>query len=180
MEVATPVIVIPLSLMMCAVGPISTGLILGCLPYFCFFFYRTWKRKTKRNRTKFFFVWGVTSVLFMYFLFEIIICMNTTVSYIDNLIVSLAVIAMCVSLRFAKKDPGIIASEKVKQYLYDSYSLFKMSASSHEVDIDIDDFEVVEHKDIPGDEKGKFETNIHYFTFIHCVFVLMLNIYHSK
>ncbi|XP_060564187.1 palmitoyltransferase ZDHHC23-B-like isoform X2 [Ruditapes philippinarum] len=154
LEVAIPVLVIPISLMICAVGPISTGCILACLPYFCFFFYRTWKRKTKKTRTKFFFAWGVTSLLFMYFLFEVVICMNTNVSKLENLCVSLSVMGMCVALRFAKKDPGIIPSEKVKQYLYDTYS-FTVHRSSHEGDKDIEDFEVIEHKDIPDDTHNK-------------------------
>ncbi|XP_045187829.2 palmitoyltransferase ZDHHC23-B-like isoform X2 [Mercenaria mercenaria] len=150
-EIVTPIVVIPISLMLCAIGPISSFLILSCFPYFCFFFYRTWRRKTNKTRTKFFFVWGLTSLLFMYFLFEMIICSYTNVSFIDNLIISLSVIAMCVALKFAKKDPGIIPSDKLKQYLYDSFSLFGMLENADRDDEDIADFEVVEHDDVPGD-----------------------------
>lgn len=158
LEIATPIIVIPLSLVVCAIGPITTLIVLSLLPYFCFFFYYLWKKKTNKARTKFFFVWGLTSVIFMYFLFEIIICVSTNISIFDNVLLSTAVILMCIALFYAKKDPGIIPEDKLKQYLHDSFSSFGLSYSNSSKE-DIDGFEIVELTDVPSKSSGQNEGN---------------------
>lgn len=150
LEIVTPIIVIPISLMLCAIGPVTSCVILSILPYFCFFFYRTWKRRTNKTRTKFFFVWGLASLLFLYFLFEMIICLSANISFIDNLVVSLSVIAMCVALRLAKKDPGIIPIEKLNQYMNESFGFFGVLENKGDKDEDIADFEVIEHEEVMG------------------------------
>lgn len=150
LEIVTPIVVVPTSLILCAVGPITACLVLSLLPYFCFFFYRTWKRKTNKTRTKFFFIWGLTSLLFMYFLFEMIICSHTNVSFVSNLLISSLVIGMSVALMFAKSDPGIIPNDKIKRYLHESFGFFGMMETASSVDKeDSANFEVVEHDDVP-------------------------------
>ena len=111
LEVATPIVVIPVALTIATIGKISTCIVLSVLPYFCFFFYRTWKRRSKKSRTKFFYVWGVMSVIYMYIIFELILCRHSTVSNTDNFVISFSVILMFIALYRAKKNPGIILSQ---------------------------------------------------------------------
>ena len=111
LEVATPIVVIPIALTIATLGTITTCVVLSVLPYFCFFFYRTWKRRNKKSRTKFFYVWGVMSVIYMYIIFEFILSHHAIVSNSDNFVISISVILMFVTLYQAKKDPGIILSQ---------------------------------------------------------------------
>lgn len=111
LEVATPIVVIPVALTIATIGKITTCVVLSVLPYFCFFFYRTWKRRNKKSRTKFFYVWGVMSVIYMYIIFEFILCQHATVSNTDNFVISISVILMFIALYCAKKNPGIILSQ---------------------------------------------------------------------
>ncbi|KAL4219355.1 Pfam:zf-DHHC [Mactra antiquata] len=149
LEVVTPIVIIPLSLVLCAIGPIITLIVLSLLPYFCLVFYFLWKKKTKKSRTKFFFVWGLTSVVFMYILFETIVCANANISIFDNILTTAAIIAMLVALFYAKKDPGIVPEDRLKQYLHDSYSSFGLAMTKNSSKEDLDGFEVIEISDIP-------------------------------
>ena len=108
LEVATPIVVIPVALTVATIGKISTCIVLSVLPYFCFFFYRIWKRRSQKSRTKFFYVWGVMSVIYMYIIFELILCRHATVSNTDNFVITISVIFMFLALYHARKDPGIV------------------------------------------------------------------------
>ena len=47
-------------------------------------------------------------MIYMYIVFEYILCRYSSVGYLDNLVISLSVIIMFISLYHAKKDPGMI------------------------------------------------------------------------
>ncbi|KAH3801824.1 palmitoyltransferase ZDHHC23-B-like [Dreissena polymorpha] len=156
LELATPIIIIPASLSLAAIGPITTGFILIFLPCFCVAFYQIWRKRTQKLRTKFFLVWGIFSLVFMYFLFEMVICANTNVSFIDNLIITIAVIMLGVALKLAKDDPGIIPEDKVQPYIHNSYAFFGLSNPNprDKEEALLEDFEVVQMDDIdPPDTK---------------------------
>lgn len=174
LELATPIVVLPLSLILAATGPIMTAVVLCLIPVFCVTFYQTWRRRVKKTRTKFFFVWGLTSLIFMYFLFEMIICANTQVSYLDNVLISSAVIGMCVALFFAKTNPGVIPRHKLEQYLHESYAPFGLHTMKLESqDQDLEGYEVVHINDVDGiqEEYGSVSRVfflIEDFVFLHC------------
>lgn len=124
LDVATPIVVIPMALISATLGPIITCIVLAILPYFCFFFYRTWKRRMNRSRTQFFFVWGVMSVIYMYIIFEYILCQHSSVRYSDNIVISVTVILMFLALYQAKKDPGIVKTQdEIKLQLRQSFNM---------------------------------------------------------
>lgn len=85
-----------------------------------------------------------------------VICSNTHVSFLDNVLVSVAVIGMLVALRFAKTDPGVIPDKKLQQYLQESYGWLGLYHDTLEpVEDDVEDFEVVHMEDVPStDEEG--------------------------
>ena len=147
LEVATPVIMIPASLALAANGPIMTMIILTFLPYFCFFFYRTWTRKTKRPRTKFFFVWGLVSIIYMYTLFEIIICRQTNISQLDNLIISVCIFTMFMALLYAKKDPGFITYRQSMLPVYRIFDRIEDPGMAEGSDIE-EGFEVIDREEL--------------------------------
>ena len=51
------------------------------------------------------------SVIYMYIIFELILCRHSTVSNTDNFVISISVILMFIALYRAKKNPGIILSQ---------------------------------------------------------------------
>jgi len=149
LELATPLIVIPTSLVLASSGPISTVIVLLFLPVFCAFFYKTWKRRTNKKRTKFFFVWGLISLVFMYLLFEIIICVNTRVTYVENLILTVCLIGLLITLKFVKDDPGILVKSQINRYLQDSYSVFGFDSQANvQTETEEEGFEIVNVEDL--------------------------------
>lgn len=159
-ELVMPIVSIPSFLLLAANGPVYTMLSLCLMPSFCGFFYHTWQRRMKKARTKFFFVWGLTSLVFTYFLFEMIISSNTKVAYLDNMVISLAAIGIVGALMFVKKDPGIVAESKVQQYLHDSYAFFGLYPGRLEPqDEDLEGYEVVQMDEVEdGAESCRYST----------------------
>ncbi|WAR31145.1 ZDH23-like protein [Mya arenaria] len=153
LELATPLVVIPTSLILASIGPITTFCVLLFLPCFCAFFYSTWKRRTNKLRTKFFFIWGLVSLVFMYILFELVICGYTRVSYSDNILMTVAVIGMLVALKFAKQDPGVLVEDKREKYMQDSYGFFGVYTNTEEQKAEDEDFEVIQMEDVMNEEE---------------------------
>lgn len=70
LDVVVPVITIPTCLFLATLGPVMTVLMLSIMPVFLLWFYRLWKRNTKRERTLFFYSWGLMSVVTIFVVFE--------------------------------------------------------------------------------------------------------------
>ena len=49
-------------------------------------------------------------MIYMYIVFEYLLCRYSSVGIVDNIVISLSVIIMFISLYHAKKDPGMILS----------------------------------------------------------------------
>ncbi|KAK7499807.1 hypothetical protein BaRGS_00008898 [Batillaria attramentaria] len=59
LDVVTPVIVVPCSLLFASLGPLATVIAFLFMPIFVLVFYQVWRRQGNR-RTSFFFAWGLT------------------------------------------------------------------------------------------------------------------------
>lgn len=70
LDVMVPVVTIPTCLFLATLGPVMTFLMLLAMPIFLLWFYRLWKRNTKRENTLFFFSWGLMSVVTVFVVFE--------------------------------------------------------------------------------------------------------------
>ena len=70
LDLFLPIVVVPLSLAIATIGPITTFLVLTTMPLFMLFFYRNWRRNTKKTRSPFFFIWGLMSCFVLFVIFE--------------------------------------------------------------------------------------------------------------
>lgn len=70
LDVVVPIIIIPVCLGMATWGPVMTILMLTLMPIFLLWFYRLWKRNTKKDKTLFFYSWGLMSVVVIFVVFE--------------------------------------------------------------------------------------------------------------
>ncbi|XP_061184157.1 palmitoyltransferase ZDHHC23-like [Saccostrea echinata] len=70
LDVIVPVITIPVCLFLATIGPVMTAVMLTMMPIFLLWFYRMWKRNTKKDRTLFFYSWGLMSVVTIFVVFE--------------------------------------------------------------------------------------------------------------
>jgi predicted membrane channel-forming protein YqfA (hemolysin III family) len=70
LDVVVPIITIPVCLGLAMWGPMMTVLMLTLMPIFLLWFYRLWKRNTKKDKTLFFYSWGLMSVVTIFVVFE--------------------------------------------------------------------------------------------------------------
>ena len=63
-------------------------------------------------------------MIYMYIIFEYILCQHSNVRYSDNIVISVTVILMFLALYRAKKDPGIVKTQgEIKLQLKQSFDM---------------------------------------------------------
>ncbi|XP_023933508.1 palmitoyltransferase ZDHHC23 isoform X1 [Lingula anatina] len=131
LDVAFPTLTVPICLLIAAMHIYFTCIVIPLIPVLMFVFYHHWKRRTKRGRTRLFFTWGVNSVLFLTFLFDLILYQEFQVATVHAVVLHLILAAMFVMLFLAKRDPGIIHSR-------DAHSFRKAKSSDQTTQIVLD------------------------------------------
>lgn len=104
-EALGPLLVVPLALLLGAIHPVCTILVVVALPTSLYLWYRAWRR-AKGGRTRVFYVWGLVSVMTAYVVVELLVLSDWWCS--ENLLLTGLVAAMLVTLQLARGDPGIV------------------------------------------------------------------------
>ncbi|KAK3592275.1 hypothetical protein CHS0354_037565 [Potamilus streckersoni] len=108
-EVAGPVCLVPISLLVATYGPVTTFFILFLiLPLLMYQLYKCWKKQTHKTRTKFFYAWGLTSFILMYLVYELLVFDPGKGYYSENVMLTLGVISVMYFFILAKRDPGVL------------------------------------------------------------------------
>lgn len=107
-DVVVPIVTVPISLCLGTINFYMTILVLASMPIFMFLFYRSWRTQHNRVRTKFFYSWAMTSVLFTIFVYHALVLAFREVLLWEQMLLVTAIGLMFFCLTFVRRDPGII------------------------------------------------------------------------
>ena len=108
LDVAFPIVTIPFAMILASVGAFWTKFVLIGLPLLLLLFYRNWVRRHNRKRTQLFFVWGLMSVIQMYFTYVTVVIGFREVLLWETMLLTTMFGAMLFALFQVKKNPGVI------------------------------------------------------------------------
>ncbi|XP_005096754.1 palmitoyltransferase ZDHHC23 [Aplysia californica] len=105
LDVAIPVVMVPTCLCLATLHPVMTVLVFLFMPLFLGGFHALWRRKSRDKRTSLFYVWGCTSVISSYVVFQCFVVAFREVLLWEILSVFTMMMLMFYFLYRAKKDP---------------------------------------------------------------------------
>ena len=108
LDIALPIIVVPLGLCLATINFVFTVLVLVTLPAAILGFYEVWSRRTVKTRTKIFYSWGLTSVIQIYYTFEFIVVTFREILLWENLLLSSLFGLTLYAFYRCKKGPGVV------------------------------------------------------------------------
>ena len=111
-DLALPVVIVPLGLLVATINFYCTLLFLFCLPIAMLGFYQLWLRRPMKSRTKVFYYWGMTSVFCMYYLFEFAVVPFREILLLENMLVSSLFGLTMLCFYRCKKGPGVVTRTK--------------------------------------------------------------------
>lgn len=111
-DVAVPMIAVPLALVLGTINIYFTAIMLTLMPLGILTFYQLWTRRQKKERTKLFYVWGLTSAHLIFYIFEIVVVPFREILLWENLAIITAFGLTMYALFLARKDPGIVRRER--------------------------------------------------------------------
>ncbi|XP_064617480.1 palmitoyltransferase ZDHHC23-like [Liolophura sinensis] len=107
-DVVVPIVTVPISLCLGTINFYMTIFVLASMPIFMFLFYRSWRTQHNRVRTKFFYAWAMTSVLFTILIYHAFVLSFREVFLWEQMLLVTSIGIMFFALTFVRKDPGII------------------------------------------------------------------------
>lgn len=114
LDLVVPLIMIPLGLFLSSNGSYFMYFVFPLYALTLLGYYRLWKRRTKRTKSRFFFSWAVTSCLTLYYVFQIVITVYREVLFWENLLFSTMFALTMYCLYLTRCDPGIVQTIKAK------------------------------------------------------------------
>jgi len=137
-DIVFPVILVPCSIFLACSGPIWTIVAFTGTFALLFGFYRVWRhRLVGSRRTRVFFVFGMTSIAVMYYVFIAFVMGYREIFLWEILLLSTMLAAMVYCVFQARRDPGIIHPESL------SVPTRRRLYSSSEDHVDLAEFEVI-------------------------------------
>ncbi|KAK2161623.1 hypothetical protein LSH36_113g04008 [Paralvinella palmiformis] len=114
LDLVVPLILIPLGLFISSYGNFFMYTVFPMFVMILLGYYRVWKRRTKRTKSRFFYSWSITSCLTLYYVFQLVITVYREVLFWENLLFSTMFALMMYCLYVTRCDPGIVQTMKVK------------------------------------------------------------------
>ncbi|KAL5020358.1 hypothetical protein ScPMuIL_003250 [Solemya velum] len=108
LDVVVPVFAIPLFILIGTHSLTATILILISIPIFMLIFYESWRKLTNKSRTRFFFVWGLTSLVLMVIVFEVLVVSYREILLWENILLSSCVVVLFYYIVEIRRNPGIL------------------------------------------------------------------------
>lgn len=112
LDVAFPIILIPCGLLVATKGYLSTMFVFVSFPVLLLAFYRNWSRRRRKTRTRLFYVWGLASVVQLYYVYITIVVGFREILLWETMLLTTLFFATLFAFYRAKNDPGVIASSK--------------------------------------------------------------------
>ncbi|KAK6172178.1 hypothetical protein SNE40_015897 [Patella caerulea] len=120
LDVIVPMIMVPACLSFGTLGYFATIAVLMFMPIFMLTFYTIWRRQGHK-RTPFFFVWGLTSVVFSFLVFSGFVISFREILLWEILLLFSALFFMFYALLHARKQPGyfsVVSKSQNKELRY--------------------------------------------------------------
>ena len=138
LDIIFPVLLVPCSLLLACISPIWTVISFTATFALLVAFYRIWRHhRVGSRRTRVFFVFGITSVLAMYYTFLAVIVGYRELFLWEILLMSAVLTAMVYYIFQARHNPGIIHRES------SSIATRRRLYSASEEHVDLSEFEVM-------------------------------------
>jgi len=113
-DIVIPIMLVPCGILLASVGPVWTVVAFAGTLAVLFAFYRMWRRRQHgRRRTHVFFVYGVTSIAVLYYVFISVVVGYREIFLWEILLLTAMLAAMIYYMIQARRDPGIIHRESL-------------------------------------------------------------------
>ncbi|ELT97935.1 hypothetical protein CAPTEDRAFT_173805 [Capitella teleta] len=115
LDVAMPIFLVPSCLVFATLNWTCTLLGLAAIPSALFLFHRLWSQAPGRRRSKLFYVWGISSSLFMFCTFETVVIGYREVLLWENMLLITLFVLLMFMLKRTKQNPGFLATGQFVQ-----------------------------------------------------------------